>query len=270
MNIYNVFRFNFQPRYIEKLLVQAEKRKIEYERRNERLIQKEREAEGNEFQDKEAFVTSSYKKKLEELKKLDEEDLKLSLIEDINDVTKQRDMGSFYRHLYKKELCKDENDDKIDETSKSIKKSDANRQYRKRASSYSSDDNDNSVDDRDTDIPDSDSSEHSPKRKKIESLDEGEPEEGEITDKSEVKLEEKISTKEKSKVKHDEKSSINDPEIKEITKEHKKVEKNKSKPKEIVPKVNIWEKRTVGDIFEAARQRYFERKMKQINLHVRS
>ncbi|XP_025410064.1 nuclear speckle splicing regulatory protein 1-like, partial [Sipha flava] len=67
-----------KPRYIQNLLVQAEKRKIEYERRNERLIQKERETEGNEFKDKEAFVTSSYKKKLEELKKLDEEDLKLS------------------------------------------------------------------------------------------------------------------------------------------------------------------------------------------------
>lgn len=180
-------------------------------------------------------------------------------------------MGSFYRHLYKKELCKDENDDKIDEASnKLIKKTDANRQYRKRASSCSSDDNDNSADDRDTDIQDSDSSEHSPKRKKIENRDEGESEEGEIKEKSEAKLEEKISTKEKSKVKHDEKSSIDNPEIKEIIKEPKKVERNKSKPKEIVPKINIWEKRTVGDIYEAARQRYFERKMKQINLHVRS
>jgi len=52
-----------KPRYIQNLMVQAEKRKIEYERRNERLIQKEREAEGDEFCNKEAFVTSSYKKK---------------------------------------------------------------------------------------------------------------------------------------------------------------------------------------------------------------
>jgi len=239
-------------------LVHAEKRKIEYERRNERLIQKEREAEGDEFHDKEAFVTSSYKKKLEELKKLDEEDLKFSLIEDINDVTKQRDMGSFYRHLYKKELCKEENDeniddDKMDEVKNPIKKSDANRQYRKRASSDSSD-NDNA--DKDTDISDSDSSVDSSKRRKVESHSKTESKEEEIIKKSDVKIEEKTS--EKSKVDIEDKSTNDEPKLKEV------------KKKEILPKRNIWEKRTVGDIYEAARQRYFERKMKQINLHVRS
>lgn len=255
-----------QPRYIQNLLVQAEKRKIEYERRNERIIQKEREAEGDEFHDKEAFVTSSYKKKLEELKKLDEEDLKLSLIEDINDVTKQRDMGSFYRHLYKKELCKDENDEKIEEVEKPIKKSEASRQYRKRASSESSDDNDNA--DQDTDISDSDSSVDSSKRRKIEKHSETEFKEEEI-EKSDIKLEEKTSTNIEEKSKHDkEDKSLNDePKLKEVTQQK---DKKESKTKEISLKKNIWEKRTVGDIYEAARQRYFERKMKQINLHVRS
>lgn len=249
-----------QPRYIQHLLVQAEKRKIEYERRNERLIQKEREAEGDEFRDKEAFVTSSYKKKLEELKVLDEEDLKLSLIEDINDVTKQKDMGSFYRHLYKKELCKDENDDKIDKLEISIKKSEASRQYRKRASSNSSDDNDN-----DTDISDSDSSVDSSKRRKIENHSETESKE-KIIEKSDVKVEEK-TTVEKLDIDMEDKSLSNESKFKEAT---QKIKKSESKPKEILPKKNIWEKRTVGDIYEAARQRYFDRKMKQINLHVQS
>lgn len=257
-------------------MVQAEKRKIEYERRNERLIQKEREAEGDEFRDKEAFVTSSYKKKLEELKKLDEEDLKLSMIEDINDVTKQRDMGSFYRHLYKAELCKDENKDKTDKVQKPIKKLDANRQYRKRASSNSSDANSNSDnDDKDTDISDSDSSVDSKKRKKTENSSDKNLEEGEIIE--EAKSEEKASSSlEKSKENLEGKSSNDKLESKEMktkekSKKDKKTEKHiRDKSKEIKPKVNIWEKRTVGDIFEMARQRYFERKMKQINLRVRS
>ena len=35
-------------------------RKKEEERRTERQVQKEREAEGNEYADKDAFVTSAY------------------------------------------------------------------------------------------------------------------------------------------------------------------------------------------------------------------
>lgn len=242
-------------------MIQAEKRKIEYERRNERLIQKEREAEGDEFRDKEAFVTSSYKKKLEEMKKMDEEDMKLSMIEDIND--KQRDMGSFYRNLYKKELCKEENNDNIEEMKKTIKKSDASRQYRKRASSKSS--NDDAENDKDTDISDSesDSSVDSAKRRKIENLNEEKSEVKEITDKSKKKL--LVIEKPRENL-EDEQSTDDESESKEIAKEKLK-DKNIEKSK---PKVNIWEKRTVGDIYEAARQRYFERKMKLININVRS
>lgn len=252
----NLVIFTIQPRYIQNLLVQAEKRKIEYERRNERLIQKEREAEGDQFKDKEAFVTASYKAKLEELRKLDEEDLKFSMIEDINDVTKQKDMGSFYRHLFKEELCKNENG-KTDEVKKSTKKSDASRQYRKRASSNTSDD-DNANDDRDTDLSESDSSVDS-KRRKIEIHDDKKSV-GENLEEPEVKLKDSIT--EIAKVKDTAPNEEQKPkeETKEIPKDNK-VEKNESKPKEIKPKINIWLKRTVGNIFEEAQQRYFQRKM---------
>lgn len=63
------------------LIKQAERRKREDERRKERQIQKEREAEGDEFADKEVFITSSYKKKLEELRKMDEEDKRMERLE---------------------------------------------------------------------------------------------------------------------------------------------------------------------------------------------
>lgn len=49
-----------QPKYIGNLLKFAEVRKKEEERRVERQVQNERENEGNEFADKDAFVTSAY------------------------------------------------------------------------------------------------------------------------------------------------------------------------------------------------------------------
>lgn len=63
------------------MLAQAEKRKRENEYRNERLIQKEREAEGEMYKDKETFVTSAYRKKLEEFKKLDEAERRQDMLE---------------------------------------------------------------------------------------------------------------------------------------------------------------------------------------------
>lgn len=83
------------------LLKFAQKRKLEQEIRTERKVQKEREAEGEEFKDKEAFVTSSYKAVLEERKKAQEEIEKEEQLETVFDVTKQGNMNSFYRGLYK-------------------------------------------------------------------------------------------------------------------------------------------------------------------------
>lgn len=70
-----------KPKYIHNLMKTAEKRKKENERRLERQIQKEREAEGDMFKDKEEFITSSYKQKLEEFKKAEEEEKKMEFIE---------------------------------------------------------------------------------------------------------------------------------------------------------------------------------------------
>lgn len=182
------------------------------------------------------------------------------MIEEINDVTKQKDMGSFYRHLYKSELCKNENDDKINEVKKPSKKSDANRHYRKRESSNSSDNVHN--DDKDTDISDdSISSNQSLKHKKIKNHEKTSDE------KSIGKLEEIPLIIDNSQSNLEDKPSNDGKDIFKDTSTNKQIEKKYIKPKEIVPKINIWEKRTVGDIYESARQRYFERRMKKINLH---
>lgn len=63
-----------KPKYMESLLASAEVRKRDQLRAKERMLQKEREEEGDEFQDKESFVTSAYKKQQEELRKLEEEE----------------------------------------------------------------------------------------------------------------------------------------------------------------------------------------------------
>ncbi|XP_058019957.1 nuclear speckle splicing regulatory protein 1 [Ahaetulla prasina] len=88
-----------KPKYIQNILQAAELRKKEQERRTEKKIQKEREAEGEAFQDKEAFVTSAYKKKLQERAEEEERERKEAAIEASLDVTKQKDLSGFYRHL---------------------------------------------------------------------------------------------------------------------------------------------------------------------------
>ncbi|KFM57982.1 Nuclear speckle splicing regulatory protein 1, partial [Stegodyphus mimosarum] len=91
-------------RYIDSLLKAAEKRKKEYERRVEKKIQVEREKEGDEFKDKEAFVSSTYKKKLQEREEEEERERRENMLNDMMDVTKQKDLSGFYRHFLKQTI----------------------------------------------------------------------------------------------------------------------------------------------------------------------
>ncbi|KAK8194714.1 putative nuclear speckle splicing regulatory protein 1 like protein [Phyllosticta capitalensis] len=63
-----------KPKYMESLLASAEVRKRDQLRAKEKVLQREREAEGDTFADKEKFVTEAYKKQQEELLKLEEEE----------------------------------------------------------------------------------------------------------------------------------------------------------------------------------------------------
>uniref|UniRef100_A0A023F894 Putative nuclear speckle splicing regulatory protein 1 n=1 Tax=Triatoma infestans TaxID=30076 RepID=A0A023F894_TRIIF len=234
-----------KPKYIQKLIVSAEKRKIENERRIERQVQKERENEGDEFKDKETFVTSAYKKKLEEFAKLDAEQKRQDMLEEIGDVTKQQDISGFYRHLYQTTVSpKEESTSKSSEketkektiekeTKEKSKESKKDRHYRKRKNSESSGDKD-----KDTEISSSSSSSSS-----SESGSEEKSSESETEDPKRIRLKE-YSTKTETPldVKAEESSAA--PEVKQP---------------EIVPEVSIWEKRTVGAVFEAALKKYLER-----------
>ncbi|XP_056141071.1 nuclear speckle splicing regulatory protein 1 [Lampris incognitus] len=88
-----------KPKYINQLLKAVEERKKEQERRDERKIQKEREEEGEQFADKEAYVTSAYRKKLQERKEEEERERREAEMEAALDVRKQKDLSGFYRHL---------------------------------------------------------------------------------------------------------------------------------------------------------------------------
>lgn len=62
------------PKYIEGLAHAAEKRKIDRSRAEEKMIQKTREREGDEYEGTEEFVTEGYKNTLEEIRQAEEEE----------------------------------------------------------------------------------------------------------------------------------------------------------------------------------------------------
>jgi coiled-coil domain-containing protein 55 len=65
-----------KPKYMEHLFESAEQRKKDLLRARDKLLQREREAEGDEFADKEKFVTGAYKAQQEEARQAEEEEKK--------------------------------------------------------------------------------------------------------------------------------------------------------------------------------------------------
>jgi coiled-coil domain-containing protein 55 len=90
-----------QPKYVAGLLEKSKQREKEFERVQERRIQREREQEGDLYADKEVFVTSAYKTKLAER----QADLQREKLEDKREamlnVLQQDNMDAFYRFQFK-------------------------------------------------------------------------------------------------------------------------------------------------------------------------
>ncbi|XP_039252134.2 uncharacterized protein LOC120329550 [Styela clava] len=110
-----------KPKYISNLLKTAEKRVKERERREERKIQKERENEGDEFEDKEEFVTSAYKLKMQERQKEIEEEKRMDAIEEALDVRKQKDLSGFYRNFLNRQMGEQKEERTSDEKNEKAK-----------------------------------------------------------------------------------------------------------------------------------------------------
>nr|CAG4644284.1 EOG090X0D2W [Lepidurus arcticus] len=248
-----------KPKYIENLLKSAEVRQRDYERRLERKIQKERDSEEGQFADKEAFVTSAYKAKMAEMAKLEEDERRRDAIESAMDVTKQRDLSGFYRHILKQqtdapvikqepqeadpevptvvdEPLEDNDLENAQETCpaepKVSKSSDKPRQYRKRKQEESPERERSPLPSESESSSESEAEQKAPKLKKTKADKE---QEAEVQIKTEIEL----------------------VEVKDEEEEERKKEE-RLKRKEV--RRQMWVKRTTGPLLEAALQRYLDRK----------
>lgn len=88
-----------KPKYINNLLDAAARRKQDQQVAKEKQLQRERENEGEEFADKEKFVTGAYKAQQEETRRLDEEEKKRTEEEDARKRRMGGGMQSFYRNM---------------------------------------------------------------------------------------------------------------------------------------------------------------------------
>ena len=93
-----------KPKYMGNLLAAAEVRKRDQLRAKEKMLAKERELEGDEFADKEKFVTGAYKRQQEEMRRLEEEEVQR---EKEAEERKRREGGGM-KALYKNLLERDE------------------------------------------------------------------------------------------------------------------------------------------------------------------
>lgn len=236
-----------EPKYIAGLLKAAAARQIEYERRQDRKIQKEREEEGDIFGDKESFVTENYRKRMEERQRLEEEERNQDKIEALFDVTKRKDLSGFYDSLLKMksgELVIEEEGEK----QKRLEREELERQERlKKEEEFSKK-----------------SSTKKTFRARKEEEEESSEEEPEPTKQDEQQKDDETESKE-LKEPETKKAKIEEPkkeEIKEKPKEEKKVEQEP--PKIIETKAERWarlfNKRCVGKLYDQEVADYFRRK----------
>lgn len=87
------------PKYMGALLSAAAQRKQDQQVAREKFLQKEREAEGDEFADKESFVTGAYKAQQEENQRLREEEEKKAAEEEERKRRMGGGMQGFYRNV---------------------------------------------------------------------------------------------------------------------------------------------------------------------------
>ncbi|KAL1861007.1 hypothetical protein Plec18170_001522 [Paecilomyces lecythidis] len=93
------------PKYMTSLMRSAEVRKRDQLRARDRMLAKEREAEGDEFDDKEKFVTAAYKAQQEEVRRLEEEEARREKEEEER---RKREGGSGMVSFYRDVLARGE------------------------------------------------------------------------------------------------------------------------------------------------------------------
>ncbi|CAH9067823.1 unnamed protein product [Cuscuta europaea] len=107
-----------KPKYIRQLMEKAKQREREHEIVYERKLAKERSKDDHLYADKEKFLTSAYKKKLQEQEKWLHEERLRELREAKDDVTKKADISDFYFNLARNVAFGGEGGSKTDKTKK--------------------------------------------------------------------------------------------------------------------------------------------------------
>ena len=92
-----------KPKYMTSLLAAAQVRKRDQLRAKEKVLAREREEEGGEFDGKEAFVTGAYKRQMEEVKKAEEEEVRREEADRKRGAREGGGMKGFYTELLGKE-----------------------------------------------------------------------------------------------------------------------------------------------------------------------
>lgn len=82
----------------------AESRKKRYEIITEKKVQKERDAEGDKYDDKECFVSNTYKEKLKERKEAEERDRRQEVLEELMDARGEKDYTGFYKNILEQRI----------------------------------------------------------------------------------------------------------------------------------------------------------------------
>ncbi|TFK55050.1 hypothetical protein OE88DRAFT_1653680 [Heliocybe sulcata] len=88
-----------KPKYIAGLLQSAATRRLDHLRAEEKMIQREREMEGDEFKDKDAFVTQAYRDQMAEVRRAEEEEKRREAEEKKKNKGLSTGMVHFYRQL---------------------------------------------------------------------------------------------------------------------------------------------------------------------------
>lgn len=259
-----------EPKYIAGIMKAAAKRQMEFEKVQERKIQKEREEEGDLWSDKETFVTSAYRKKMEERQLLEEEERNQEKIEALLDVRKQKDLSGFYSNVLKmrsgefviheesekEKMAKQEEEalKKKTEATKPVQQK-VYRTKKEESSDDEVDEENNRDKPTDDNICDEDKDEVlSDEEEDIEKI-------AKATKSIEVKKEPEDTVKE-TKTSLDIKieiESLKQEKILSETKEAQKVDKE-------TKRLNMFRKRTVAEVFEAELSDYFNRKSTVLSL----
>ncbi|KAF9053727.1 hypothetical protein BDZ89DRAFT_1056296 [Hymenopellis radicata] len=86
-----------KPKYIHGLLTSAQTRKLDHLRAEEKMMQHEREMEGDEFKDKDSFVTQAYKDQMAEVRRAEEEEKRRDALQ--KSAGPSSGMSHYYRQL---------------------------------------------------------------------------------------------------------------------------------------------------------------------------